>query len=791
MNLPDLYEPALALARQGFRIFPLPPGQKAANMPQWQKKATTNPTQIDAWWKASPTRNIGLATGGGFFVLDEDPRHGSEDAIAALELAYGGLPPTRCVRTPSGGRHRYFQVPAGTVVRNSASKIGKGLDIRGDGGYVVSSPSVLVAGEKQAAGAYVNDGVLPIAAAPQWLIDLLAAVAAEPVRWEPPAPVGATFDEMRQLLANRTGYGDHDEWLRVGMALHHETQGSAEGFELWCKWSAQWDQYPGAEAIWPRWKSFHSNVAHAVTLRSLFRDTTASHVAFPIASLAEPTSADGRPAIQLEGGELHNYAPRCEELLRDEIYVRERELVRIGGVAEMPFGSTAARRDSSQAVIVSASPEYLQRRLTQRARFFAIRGRAKYAVQVNCPKELVLNIVGQRDWPRLRRLKAIARAPFVREDGTICEAAGYDDLSSVFHIPNAEFSAVPTNPSRTDAEQALVELLRPFDEFPFATEAGRSAFAASILSEAVRSALDACPAFCYTAPTPGTGKSLLSEMPSRIVHGCGPSLRPWAESADELRKNLFASLLAGDRTIGYDNVPNGAKVRSPILCAFLTADVYSDRKLGASEVPALPNRSVVFLTGNNITPAGDLARRSIVIRLDANTDRLRERTFRVTDLRGHIATARPTLLLAALTIVRAYVVAGRPSHAVPMPSFERWSGLVRNPLLWLGMADPVATQADETDDEAAPLAEAFGLMARNALIGTNEFTASELAAASGELFSGDGLSATIAAAGCGGPTDPKRVGYWLRDFRDRIAGGWKLERVRAPGGVTKWRLRNT
>jgi putative DNA primase/helicase len=329
-------------------------------------------------------------------------------------------------------------------------------------------------------------------------------------------------------------------------------------------------------------------------------------------------------------------------------------------------------------------------------------------------------------------------------------------------------------------------LLEPFGEFPFGTDAGRSAFVANILTETVRAALDTSPAFFYTAPTPGTGKTLLSEMPSRIVHGCGPSLRPWTEGTDELRKNLFASLLAGDRTIGYDNLPNGVKVRSPHLCGFLTADVYSDRKLGVSEVPALPNRSVVFITGNNITPAGDLARRSIVIRLDADTDRLRDRRFRIADLRGHVAASRPMLLVAALTIVRAYLTAGQSVKSVPLPSFERWSKYARDPLLWLGMVDPVATQADETDDEAAPLADAFRRIAESAGIGEREFIASELASVC--MFSPELLTA-IEAAGCSNPSDAKHVGYWLRDKRDRIAGGWKLERVRTANGVATWRFR--
>ena len=300
MSLPDLYDAAMHLARQGFRVHPLKPGQKTPQLNAWQKQATTDFGQIDIWWKNNRTANIGIACGGGFFVLDEDPRHGSDEAIAMLELAYGELPPTRTVLTPSGGKHRYYRTPAGVIVKNSASKIGAGLDIRGEGGYVVSSPSALVAGEKQTAGHYVNDGAIQMVQAPQWLRDLVMSEPVKPLYTEPPAPIGATFDEMRKLLAGEKGYDKQDEWLRVGMAIHHETQASEEGFALWCQWSKQWDKYPGAEAIRPRWNSFRIDAANPVTLGGLRRDAIADTAEFPLIAPTEhqavDTGTDTRPA---------------------------------------------------------------------------------------------------------------------------------------------------------------------------------------------------------------------------------------------------------------------------------------------------------------------------------------------------------------------------------------------------------------------------------------------------------------------------------------------------------------
>jgi len=592
-------------------------------------------------------------------------------------------------------------------------------------------------------------------------------------------------DRLREQLKAHNPDCDYHQWIRVGMILHHATQGSDVGLELWNEWSAKSnDKYQGKDDLIPHWRSFRVDSPNPVTAASLRTEHSATADEFGT------HDADPRQVIRLAGGELHNYAVQCEDLLRDELYVRERSLVRIGGARELtPEDGSEVRRDDDQAVILPAGMEYLRRRLNQRVRFKRYRRREKEWAAIDCPKDLAINIAGQGDWPNLRRLTAIARAPFVRSDGTVCETLGYDAASRVFYAPNASFPSVPESPTRAESELALATLLEPFSEFPFATDASRSASVANILTEAVRAAIDASPAFFYTAPTPGTGKTLLSEMPTRIVHGCGPAMRPWAEGGEELRKSLFASLLAGDRTIGFDNLPNGVKVRSPILCGFLTADVYSDRKLGASEVPALPNRSVVSLTGNNITPAGDLARRSIVTRLDANTNRLRDRRFREPDLKGYVAAHRAALLIAALTIVKAYVAAGTPFQAIPLPSFERWSRFARDPLLWLGMPDPVATQDDETDDEAVPLAAAFLMIAECPALGEKEFMASELALACDALVGDSQLAAAIEPAGCSAASDQKYVGYWLREKRDHIAGGYKLERGHAANGSRKWRLR--
>ncbi|MGW6785389.1 bifunctional DNA primase/polymerase [Streptomyces sp. NPDC054987] len=153
----------------------------------WQDNATTDQKQIAAWWAQRPNANIGIATGeaSGIFVLDVDPDSGGFDSLAALQKQHGDLPETRRHQTGSGGLHFLFRWP-GFNPRNSAGKLGAGLDIRADGGQVVAPPSV------SAKGPYAPGGGPEPVDAPEWLLALLRPALPRPA--PPPgsfvAPVG-------------------------------------------------------------------------------------------------------------------------------------------------------------------------------------------------------------------------------------------------------------------------------------------------------------------------------------------------------------------------------------------------------------------------------------------------------------------------------------------------------------------------------------------------------------------------------------------------------------------------
>jgi hypothetical protein len=142
-ELSPLGQIALEYAQKyGFKVFPLKPRSKLPATQHGYKDASNDPAVIRAWWRRMPDANIGIATGkaSGVIVLDVDAQHGGLETLARLEDENGRLPDAPTVRTGNGGLHIYFRDPG--ELRNSTGLVGPGIDVRGDGGYVVAAGSI-------------------------------------------------------------------------------------------------------------------------------------------------------------------------------------------------------------------------------------------------------------------------------------------------------------------------------------------------------------------------------------------------------------------------------------------------------------------------------------------------------------------------------------------------------------------------------------------------------------------------------------------------------------------------
>jgi Bifunctional DNA primase/polymerase, N-terminal/Primase C terminal 1 (PriCT-1) len=156
-----LLEAAVAYATAGIPVLPLHSARDGvcscgnaacddvAKHPRTEhglKDATADVQRVAAWWERWPDASIGIPTGepSGFVVLDVDPRHGGNASLDRLQRQHGRVSTAR-VLTGSGGAHHWFR-RGDTGIRNSAGQVGDGLDVRGDGGYVVAPPSIHASG---------------------------------------------------------------------------------------------------------------------------------------------------------------------------------------------------------------------------------------------------------------------------------------------------------------------------------------------------------------------------------------------------------------------------------------------------------------------------------------------------------------------------------------------------------------------------------------------------------------------------------------------------------------------
>jgi len=170
--------------------------------------ATCDARAIRRWWQRWPNANLAVRTGAspdgaGIVVIDIDPRHHGNATLATIQARHATLPPTLAATSGSGGRHLVFQHP-GQPVPNSAGRIGPGIDVRGDGGYVLIAPS------RHASGRHYHWQPAPVAPLPAWLLELARP---QPIALE---PTGVVHRE--------------DAW--AGAALRHEisaVRSSCEG----------------------------------------------------------------------------------------------------------------------------------------------------------------------------------------------------------------------------------------------------------------------------------------------------------------------------------------------------------------------------------------------------------------------------------------------------------------------------------------------------------------------------------------------------------------------------------
>lgn len=490
-----------------------------------------------------------------------------------------------------------------------------------------------------------------------------------------------------------------------------------------------------------------------------------------------------RPEILVTTDEHEVNAAALAALRADRsIYQRGGWLVRIQRIDELPEADV--RRGRGAPVIARIPKSILREKMTAVARWTKLR-RVKddlEEVPTHPPSWAVEAIYDRGSYDGIRTLTGVVEVPMLRPDGSVLDRPGYDQKTGLFYDPAGKPARVPPDPTREDAEAARDELLDVVADFPFATEADRAAWLAALLTPFVRhGGVDTAPMFVIDANTRGSGKSLLVDATGVICSGRRMPRTPAVDDDAEMRKSITACTLAGDRTVLIDNVVRHLGCAS--LDAALTAATWKERLLGKNEnSPELPMRVTWFATGNNVVFAADTSRRSLRIRLESPLEHPEDRTgFRHPRLLEWVTEHRPRLVAAALTILRAYVVADRPDTPSPSwGSFEEWSDLVRAAALWITSVDPKAAQLEVRDqaDEDKRALEALveGLRFIDPL--RAGMTAAEILKRVGDNDDHGDLREAIeilAPSRRGGLPSTKALGRALRRNEKRVVGGKYIE----------------
>ncbi len=517
--------------------------------------------------------------------------------------------------------------------------------------------------------------------------------------------------------------------------------------------------------------------------------------------VAADATEDGRPEIVVRD-ELAAMTDEAEAALvvaaHVGVYQRAGILVQVGSGASAD-AVRSVRRVGSAPVIVPLRVAALLEKLDRAAHWVEFvkatgeeRALGDYKKVDARPDGDVARALEARATWTLPHLTGVTQMPTLRIDGSVLDVPGYDRTTGLLYLPNAAYPPIPDRPTADEVDDAVAALLDPLSEFPFVEPYDKAAAIAAIFSCAGRYAIaGAVPAFGVNACAPGTGKGLLVSAITTIGTGRAPGRMTLPkDDGEELRKTILALALEGDPAILVDNVEEA--VGSDALASVITDLTVKGRVLGVSKMAEGECAAVWFVTGNSLRFKGDLGRRVLRIDLDAGVELPEVRRFkRAEPLLAYVERERPRLAVAAITILRAYVVAGLPPHqqGPPIGSFEAWDALVRGACLWLGFEDPAAGRERVRAEGDADLDALRTLIAA---VYEVQRDASWIVSALVRLAAGsanDELREALLAFGDGREPNPWAIGRALDRYQGRIVDGKCLRRgLKGAGGVWKWRI---
>jgi hypothetical protein len=488
-----------------------------------------------------------------------------------------------------------------------------------------------------------------------------------------------------------------------------------------------------------------------------------------------------KPIIRVVKGEIHRIVDAAERELASKAQYYQR-----GGLIVYVYIDPSTNEIRIQEISKLA----LTRVLSNVATWEQYDMRSKSWVRIDPPERHTGILYDSNTYRYLLPLKGLARQPYFRSDGTLVTSAGYDPATGIFGVFDSRKFQITDEPTSEEVKTALRLLTDLLDEFSFTTETDRAATLAAMITAVIRPSLPQAPMFHVKAHIVGSGKSYLCKLITSLATPQQGTPTTFPTEDEECRKLLLAELLRGPAVIEFDNLTHDI-VAHKSLCTALTSEHFSGRILGVSKTATVSTRALFLSSGNNVSPIKDMTRRCITINLNPEVEIPAARSFMRPNLVSEVMQERERYVSAALTIVRGWVVAGRPKiMCKTLAGYQEWSELCRQTLLWLGCNDPAASVFDAISED--PDREQLGRLLAAWQRAFGNVPAMVREAVSKSNYSGDEnielreILRDIAEER--GEINRRKLGRWIKRHVGQIVDNLRFARCSGHSSAERWRV---
>ncbi len=491
-----------------------------------------------------------------------------------------------------------------------------------------------------------------------------------------------------------------------------------------------------------------------------------------------PRHARGKAQIYVNPGEMGHILDAAERELAKSGHHYQR-----GGMISI----VSTTPETNHTSIIPIKSSNVRVALSNAALWYRYSSTAEDYVQIDPPAEYAKTLFDAPEYRYLPVLRGLARQPYLRSDGSLMTMPGYDPLTGMFGVFAMQDFNVLENPSLDDMRNALQLIESLLEECPFKSPIDKAAAMCAILTASIRSSLPLAPMFHIRAPQVGSGKSFLCRLIAAFASARLGTPTTFPQEDEECRKLLLAELLTAPAVIEFDNLTTDL-VAHKSLCVALTSEYMTDRILGVSKTASVSTRTLFLSSGNNVAPVQDMVRRCITIDLDPACETPAAKTYKNPRLIEMVLAERGKYVSAALTIIRGWIVAGRPKQACKaLSTFNDWVDHCVQPLLNFGYANPMLSAFDAMN--ADPDREAIARL-MNVWKDCFEKAPGMVRDLVGHAHSNIELAEILEdiAPDRKGGFNNKSLGRWLKRHAGRVVNGYRFVPADGSRNASAWKL---